>query len=75
MKRSLAEILRDAIKRSNLSLGELARRADLNKPTLSRFINGKRDLSLRLATRLAHFLGLELRPMKPIKKRPTGRTH
>jgi plasmid maintenance system antidote protein VapI len=64
MKRSLGDVLKNAIKQSNLSHGELARRADINGPTLSRFINGKRDLSLRLATRLAHVLGLELRPSK-----------
>ncbi|HEV3385485.1 MAG TPA: helix-turn-helix transcriptional regulator [Gemmata sp.] len=49
----LLEQLRRAISRSKLSLSELARRTGLDKGHLSRFINGKKDLTLAAADKIA----------------------
>jgi transcriptional regulator with XRE-family HTH domain len=56
----LAEQLREAIRRSGQSQRDLARRAKINQAQLSRFLNGKRTLTLDAAGALCAVLGLRL---------------
>lgn len=63
MNSTLSATLKAAIQaelRRGVSLRELARRAEIPAPCLSRFMAGARDLSLETAERLAGALGLAL---------------
>jgi transcriptional regulator with XRE-family HTH domain len=53
-------ILREAVESSPLTLLELGQRAGLDAGQLSRFLSGKRSLSLDAGARLCEVLGLEL---------------
>ena len=66
----LAEQLRAAITKSGLSGNQLARVAGVPQSVVSRFLQGKRTITVETASRLAVALGLELRP---ITKRQKGR--
>jgi transcriptional regulator with XRE-family HTH domain len=55
------------MKKCGLSLAEIARQTGSFQPVLSRFYNGKRDLHLKTANRLAVFLGLELRHVRELQ--------
>jgi plasmid maintenance system antidote protein VapI len=68
MSESLAELLNAAIAGSGLRRSELARAADVAEASLSRFVHGKRSLSLEAASRLADVLNLELRPRRKARK-------
>lgn len=53
------------------SLNELAWRAGVSQPSLSRFVNGKRDITLATASKVAKELGLELQQApSPAVKNP-----
>lgn len=57
----LSEQLREAIRRSGLSLYRLGRECGVNDGQLSRFMRRQRDLTTRSVDRLCKYLGLELR--------------
>jgi transcriptional regulator with XRE-family HTH domain len=57
-RRTLGDQLRDAIADSGLSAYELAKRSEVNRSTISRFIAGETGLSLDAADALAEVLGL-----------------
>jgi antitoxin component HigA of HigAB toxin-antitoxin module len=68
----LRQQLRVAITNSGLGLRELAREAGLGSHSqLSRYLDGKRDLTLENVVRLCKVLGLQLVPIapKPAEKR------
>jgi plasmid maintenance system antidote protein VapI len=60
-KSTLADTLRKAIRASGQSQHAISRQTEVPPPVISRFLSGKRDLTLRTAERLAEYLGLELR--------------
>jgi plasmid maintenance system antidote protein VapI len=68
MAESLTEQLKTAIEQSGMTRYKLAQAAGVEESTLSRFVNGKRSLSLESASRLAEFLDLELRPCRKARK-------
>ena len=61
--------LRQAIRDSNESLYEIARRVDVDNGQLYRFMNGDRGLTTTTLDRLCEYLELELRPAKRKGKR------
>ena len=60
MSKELAEVLRNAIKRKGVSAYAIARDTGVPQPTVTRFINGA-DMKLSTASKIAAYLGLELR--------------
>ncbi len=56
----LSEPLREAIAHSRKSVHRLAKEARVSEIILQQFLDGKRDLRLATAERLAHHLGLKL---------------
>ena len=56
--------LRQAIKRSGLSLYELDRQSGVSAAQISRFMAGKRSLLLSTAQKIGAVVGLELKPQK-----------
>ncbi|MGB2987162.1 MAG: helix-turn-helix transcriptional regulator [Phycisphaerae bacterium] len=65
----LAGQLRAAFAESGLSRFELARRAGISYAIVHRFIGGDRSITLGTASKLAHVLDLELRPVRRAKQR------
>lgn len=63
MRKDLAEMLRDAIRKSGLSANELAAQTGVPQTTLSRFLRGK-DMGIHRASKVAEHLGLELKPKR-----------
>jgi plasmid maintenance system antidote protein VapI len=59
---TMGEVLRRAVLKSGESVAAVARGSGIGQPVLHRFVKGDRDLTLRTATKLALYLGLELRP-------------
>jgi len=57
---SAAEVLRRAIQESGLSLNELGRRTGVPPATLSRFMTGKRTITLAVFDRVRGAVGLRL---------------
>jgi transcriptional regulator with XRE-family HTH domain len=68
MSESLIEQLKAAIEQSGMTRYKLAQAAGVEESTLSRFVNGKRSLSLESASRLAEVLNLELKPRRKARK-------
>jgi plasmid maintenance system antidote protein VapI len=62
MIETLSDILRKQIQESGASINYIAVRSEIPVPVLWRFVRGERDLTLRTATKLARYLGLEMRP-------------
>ena len=58
----LNEQLRRAIADSGLTPYRIATDADVDRSVMTRFVNGERGLTLTTASRIADYLGLELRP-------------
>lgn len=58
--RTISEILKTEIKKSELNVAAIARAADVETASLYRFINGQRDLRLWTVDRVARVLGLTL---------------
>ena len=56
--------LGEAIRGSEMSCYEIAKRAGVTNSQLSLFINGQRSLTLTSAAKIARVLGLELRPVR-----------
>jgi transcriptional regulator with XRE-family HTH domain len=61
-KPSITDQLRQAIQDSGLSLNELERQCGVSHAVLSRFMTGKRTLTLPLAGKVCETLGLQLYP-------------
>lgn len=60
MSKELADVLRTAIERNGVSAYAIAQATGVPQPTIARFINGA-DMKLSTASKLAAYLGLELR--------------
>lgn len=58
---TLAESLREEIRRSGLPVSVIAREAGIAQPVLHRFAAGERDLTLRTGDKLLVYFRLELR--------------
>jgi predicted transcriptional regulator len=67
----LVEQLRQAIRDSGLSLGQLERASGIGRDQLSRFVRGERGLGLEAAGRLFDTLGL--RVVRPCGETPKVR--
>jgi transcriptional regulator with XRE-family HTH domain len=64
-RESLVDVLRREILSAGKSVFAVAREAHVSQPILSRFLSGKRGITLQTAERLCHSLGLELRRTPP----------
>jgi hypothetical protein len=62
--------LKRAIAQDDRSFNRLGRDAGIDPGQISRFVRGKRDLTLSAAGRVCRALGLELKPTKKGKRRP-----
>jgi ribosome-binding protein aMBF1 (putative translation factor) len=60
MSKEMADRLRSAICASGLSANELANKNGVPQTTISRFLRGK-DMGIHRASKLAAYLGLELK--------------
>ncbi len=60
MPQDMAETLRDAIRKSGLSANRLAKETGVKQTTISKFLRGG-DMGLSRASKIAEFLGLELK--------------
>ena len=58
---SLANVLRNAIESSGVSYLHLERETGVSRGSISRFVNGERDLYLESASKISAFLGLKLK--------------
>jgi plasmid maintenance system antidote protein VapI len=68
---SLADHIRNAAKESGLSVYRLAKDANVDQPTLNKFMNGLRpNLTLEVADRLFRVLGLRVVRKRSRKPRP-----
>ena len=67
--KGLAGQLRKAIKDSGLTPYRIATDAGVDRAAMTRFVNGSRGLTLNTASRIAEYLGLELRPARKRKKK------
>lgn len=56
----MSDVVRQAIRASGLSLGELSRRSGLSKAALSRILSRQREPALSTVDALAPVLGLRL---------------
>lgn len=65
---SLADTLKEAIRKTGLSGYRVALDAGVPEPVVSRFLRSERGITLDTAGKLADYLGLELRPIR--KPRP-----
>jgi len=61
----MADVLRQAIADSGLTVAAVARGAGIAQPVLHRFAKGERDLTLDTAEKLVRYFGLVLRPAGP----------
>ena len=57
---TLAEQLIAAVRASDLSMTAIADRCGMSQPTLTRFVNGQRDLTLTTADKLTAFFSMRL---------------
>jgi plasmid maintenance system antidote protein VapI len=62
--RSAVTVVKDAIRRDNRSITRLARDAGVSQSQVSRFVSGKRGVTIGTMERLIGTLGLELRPLR-----------
>ena len=67
--RTLADTIRDAIRRDGRTRYRLCLESGVNQAVLGRFVRGQRGLTLDTADRLCKVLGLELRPTTTRQKR------
>lgn len=61
MSKDLADKLRAAILDSGYSANELAKQTGVDQTTISRFLRGY-DMTIHRASKIATFLGLDLKP-------------
>ena len=62
--RSAVTVVKDAIRRDNRSITRLARDAGVSQSQVSRFVSGKRGVTIVTMERLLGTLGLVLRPLR-----------
>lgn len=66
---TLSELLRNAVRGTELPLDRIAKAAGIGTPILWRFMEDGKDIRLQSAEKLAAYLGLTLAPVaKPRKK-------
>ncbi len=66
---TLAQQLQKAIRDADETPNQIGIQAGVDPSVMSRFVNNDRGISLRIAGRLAKYLGLELQPArKPRRK-------
>ena len=70
-KHSMAEVIRRTIRGQGWSLNQLGIKTGVDDGRLSRFMTGKRDLTLQAADRIVDALGLRL--VDPSRGRPLPR--
>ncbi|MDH4201531.1 MAG: helix-turn-helix domain-containing protein [Phycisphaerae bacterium] len=58
----LEQQMREAIRRSGMSCYQISKAAGVSEAQLSLFMNGKRSLTLKSASKIAKVLNLELKP-------------
>lgn len=63
MAKELADTLRAAIRKSGMSANALADETGVPQPTITRFLAGA-DMKLETASKIAAYLGLELKPKR-----------
>lgn len=61
----MGDTLRAAVRRTDYSMKKLSELSGVNRISLMRFMDGRTDLNLSAASKLADFLGLELQPKRP----------
>ena len=64
----LAETLKRAINKSEMSRYEIAHKADVSEAVLSRFLSGERGITLETAGKIAKVLKLQLTPLSDRRK-------
>ena len=69
VRMTLSETIRETIKRDGRSTYALANDSGVSRPQIVRFINGTRELTLPVASKLCAALGLELRLARRVRKR------
>ena len=69
MSDKLSRGIRRAIEESGMSRYRLSRESGVTQAALSRFMHGKRGLTLDSADRLMDVLGLEIRPRRQAKEK------
>jgi len=57
---TVSEIIRSALKNSEISRYQIAQETRVQEATLSRFVNGERGLSMSAIDRLADYFGYRL---------------
>jgi transcriptional regulator with XRE-family HTH domain len=57
---TLSRALQEAIRRSDKSVYQIAKAANVSQIVVSRFLSGERDIRMETADRLAEVLGLKL---------------
>ena len=67
--KSISEALRDAVRTCPQNQNQLGQLSGVSPSVLSRFINERRALTLRVIDPLCEALGLELWPIQPAKER------
>lgn len=65
----LSDDLRRAILESGKSIYAVAKESGVSQPTLGRFVNGERGISLETADKLAEYFKLRLTPESESKPR------
>ncbi len=65
---TLSDAIREAIRRDGRSTYALANDSGVSRPQIVRFINGTRELTLPVASKLCAALGLELRSVRRAKE-------
>lgn len=57
---SISEALKSAVRGSDMTVYEIAKRARISQIVISRFLSGERDIRMATADKLAEVLGLRL---------------
>ncbi len=65
----VTKALQQAIRDSDLSQNEIARRARIDSGMVCRFVNSERGMTLATAAKVADVLGLDLRLVRKSKQR------
>lgn len=70
----ITQALKQAIAESGLTLYRIAKDAPVSYAILHTFVNGKRDIRLGTADKIARAVGLEFKPPKRVRRKVSGRT-
>lgn len=68
----MTKTLQQAIRDSDFSQSEVARRAGIDVGQVSRFLRGERGMTLATAAKVADVLGLDLRLVRKARARAKG---